>query len=176
MIAEIRRAFGETPHPGDRFLQGSFEGSEPQEVAEAFSGFEAWSEVPARILDGQYTALGFLSEGGFRFFLPAYLVADLQGHLRTADPVFHLTHGLAEDSRSAFVNPRRYGAMTWLEHARMRLSVFAREEAAAVVSYLEYRRKDDEHGIDERAIDAALELFWYDRARTAPSQRALSNG
>jgi hypothetical protein len=175
-IAEIRRAFGNTPHPGDRFLQGSFEGSEPREVAEAFSGFEAWSEVPARILDSHYTALGFLSEGGFRFFLPAYLVADLQGQLRTADPVFHLTHGLAEDSRSAFVNPRRYGAMTWLEHARMRLSVFAREEAAAVVSYLEYRRKDDEHGIDERAIDAALELFWYDRARTAPSQRALSNG
>ena len=57
----------------------------------------------------------------------------------------------------------------------MRLSVFAREEAAAVVSYLEYRREDDQHGIDERAIDAALELFWYERARTAPTQRALSN-
>ena len=130
---------------------------------------------PARILDGHYTALGFLSEGGFRFFLPAYLTADLQGQLRTADPLFHLTHGLAEESRSAFVNPRRYGAITWLEHARMRLSVFAREEAAAVVSYLEYRRERDEHGTDEHAIVAALELFRYERARTAPSQAELSN-
>jgi len=104
--------------------QGSFEGSEPQEIAEAFSGSEAWADVPARILDGHYTAFGFLSEGGFRFFLPAYMVADPQGHLRTAGPVFHLAHGLAGNSRSAFVNPRRYGAMTWLEqrpHASFRL-------------------------------------------------------
>jgi hypothetical protein len=175
VIAEIRRAFGETPHPGDRFLQGSFDGSEPQEVAEAFSGFETWAEVPVQTLDGQYTALGFLAEGGLRFFLPAYLVADLEGHLRTADPVFHLTHGLAEDSRSAFVNPRRYGAMTWFEYARMRLSVFAREEAAAIVGYLEYRRGVDEHGIDEAAIAGALELFWYERARTAPTRRDLAD-
>jgi hypothetical protein len=176
VIAEIGRAFRDTPHSGDRFLQGSFEGSEPREVAEAFSGFEAWSDVPTEILDGHYTALGFLSEGGFRFFLPAYLVADLRGRLRTADPVFHLTHGFAEGSRSAFVNPRRYGAMTWLDYARMRLSVFAREEAAAVVGYLEYRRERDEHGIAEPAIDAALTLFWYERASAAPRQRQLSRG
>jgi hypothetical protein len=175
VIAEIRRAFSETPHPGDRFLQGSFEGREPGEVAEAFSGFEAWQEVPKDTLDRHYTALGFLSEGGFRFFLPAYLVADVEGHLRTADPVFDLTHGFGEDSRSAFVNPRRYGAMTWLDYARMRLSVFAREEAAAVVRYLEYRREDDEDGIFAPAIDSALELFWYERERAAPGQRALSN-
>jgi hypothetical protein len=174
--AEVRRAFRETPHPGDGFLRGSFEGDEPLEVARAFSGFQAWADVPTPILDGHYTALGFLSEGGFRFFLPAYLVADLEGHLRTADPVFHLTHGFAEGSRSAFVNPRRYGAMTWLDHARTRLSVFAREEAAAVVTYLEYRYEAAQHGIIEAAIASALELFWYERARTAPPQQTLSNG
>ena len=38
--------------------------------------------------------------------------------------------------KSAFVNPRRYGAMTWHDHARCLLSVFTREEAQAIVAYL----------------------------------------
>jgi hypothetical protein len=49
--------------------------------------------IPPTVLDGHYEALSFLSEGGFRFFLPAYLVADVRDQLVTADPGFHLTHG-----------------------------------------------------------------------------------
>ena len=42
-------------------------------------------------------SLRAFTEGGFRFFMPAYLVAaDLEGLLRTANPVFHLTHGFSD--------------------------------------------------------------------------------
>ena len=107
-----------------------------------------------RFLMPDYNALSFLSEGGFRYFLPAYLIADLEDRLQTADPVFHLTNGFSDKivkipvgqriyektiGKSAFVNPRRYGAMTWHDHARCRLSVFTREEAGAIVAYLEYK-------------------------------------
>ncbi len=34
-------------------------------------------------------------------------------------------------------NSIRYGAMTWHDHVRCRLSVFTREEAQAIVAYLE---------------------------------------
>jgi hypothetical protein len=101
------------------------------------------------ILDASYTALSFFSEGGFRYFLPAFLIADLEERLQTADPVVHLTNGFSDTvvtlpaglslyrktiGNSAFVNPQRYGAMTWQDHVRRQLSVFTREEAGAIVA------------------------------------------
>ena len=156
-------------------------------MAETFAGVSDWSTLDAAVLDANYTALSYFSEGGFRFFLPAYLTADLRGELRTADPVFHLAggfHDLSVDvpigdevfsrriGKSAFVNPRRYGAMTFEDYARHRLSVFAREESAAIVAYLEYRRAQPD-SVDAESIEAALELFWRHRAATAPEQSDL---
>ncbi|MEO8339497.1 MAG: hypothetical protein ABI604_07210 [Nitrospirota bacterium] len=84
-----------------------------------------------------------MSEGGFRYFLPDYLIADLQDRLQSADPRFHLANGFRDKvvkipagqriyektiAKSAFVNPSRYGAMTSHDHARTQLSVFTREE------------------------------------------------
>jgi hypothetical protein len=188
VIGQIQDAFHETEHPGDAFLQGSLEGCEPAEVTAPFKGIAHWTQVDPAILDPHYTALSFFSEGGFRHFLPAFLVADLLGRLQTADPVFHLTNGFSDKivklparsgvcektiGKSAFVNPRRYGAMTWHDHARAQLSIFTREEAAAIVAYLEYKRGADLHGLNHDEIDAALNRFWHDRAKTAPTQEAL---
>jgi len=75
--------------------------------------------------------------------------------------------------KSAFVNPRRYGAITSYDHARWRLSVFTREEADAIVAYLRFKRDSDPDVIDKAAIDAALESFWLERARTAPPAESL---
>lgn len=188
VIDQIQDAFRETEHPGDAFLQGSQEGCEPAEVTAPFKGIAHWTQVDPAILDPNYTALSFFSEGGFRHFLPAFLVADLLGGLQTADPVFHLTNGFSDKlvklpvgsgvyektiGKSAFVNPRRYGAMTWHDHARSQLSIFTREEAAAIVAYLEYKRGADLHGLNHEEIDAALDGFWHDRAKTAPTHEAL---
>lgn len=110
------------------------------------------------VLDAGYDALSFFSEGGVRYFLPAYLIADLEDQLQTVDPVFHLSNGFFDKiiqlsagqridektiGKSAFVNPQRYGAMIWHDHARCRLSVFTREEAGAIMAYLEYKRDTD---------------------------------
>lgn len=132
VIELIRKAFRDTEHPGDAFLQGSQEGCEPAEVTAPFMGMTHWTQIDPAILDANYTALSFFSEGGFRQFLPAFLIADLEEKLDTADPVFHLTNGFSDRvvklsagsrmhektiGKSAFVNPRRYGAMTWHDHA-----------------------------------------------------------
>ncbi|WP_455245565.1 DUF6714 family protein [Petrachloros mirabilis] len=188
VIEKIQEAFRTTEHPGDGFLQGSHEGCEPAEVTDPFKGVAHWTQVDPAILDPNHTALSFFSEGGFRHFLPAFLIADLQGLLQTADPVFHLTHGFSDKvvkvsagsrvhektiGKSAFVNPRRYGAMTWHDHARCQLSVFTREEAGAIVAYLEYKRDTDQDGINLQEIDAALDGFWRERARLAPTHETL---
>ena len=86
---EIHEAFGNNEYPGDGFLQGSFEGCEPFDEVGPFKGKRDWRTVDPEFLDGHADALSFFSEAGFRFFLPAYLVADLRGRLRTADPLLN---------------------------------------------------------------------------------------
>ncbi len=188
VIEKIEAAFAGNEPPGGRFLQGSFEGCEPYDEVGPFENEEDWRSIDAGFLDGHANALSFFSEAGFRYFLPAYLISDLRGQLQTADPLFHLTHGFSDwttevpagdrtfairHGRSAFINPRRYGAMTSYDYARYRLSVFTREEATAIVAYLEFKRDSDPDGIDREAIDAALQSFWLERAQTAPQTESL---
>ncbi len=98
VIERIQSAFGANSYPGDGFLQGSFQGCEPAEEAGAFMGKRDWRGLDSKMLDEHYNALSFFSEAGFRFFLPAYLIADVREELLTADPLFHLCHGFASVS------------------------------------------------------------------------------
>ena len=186
VLETIRAAFGENDYPGDRYLQGSMEGCEPFEEVGPFQGRVNWQDIEADFLDAHGAALSFFSEAGFRFFLPAYLIADVSGRLMYAEPLFHLTHGFSDGEveaptkvrtfrikfgKSQIVNPRRYGAMTSYDYARYRLSVFTREEAQAIVAYLEFKRQSA--AIEEERIDAALNGFWLERARSAPLANSL---
>ena len=188
VVAQIQAAFAAVPYPGDAFVVGSTEGTEPAEAVAPFIGATDWTTLVPEVLDAYADALSFLSDGAFRFFMPAFLVSDLAGALVSADPLFHLTHGFSEGAvsielqgreftkkigRSALLNPRRFGAMTFYDRARSRLSVFAREEADAIVSYLEHKRAADRSLHD--IIDAALDSFWRDRATQAPTQARLAN-
>jgi hypothetical protein len=188
LINQIRQTFAGTQYPGDGFLQGSFDGCEPFEEIAPFKGKTDRFELDAAFLDAHYTALSFFSEGAFRFFLPAYLIADLNKELDTADPVFHLAHVFQataveipaagrmftrRSGGSVLLNPRRYGAMTFEDYARYRLSVFTREEAVTIVAYLQYNRENDTSGFDTGAIDTALGAFWLHRARKAPLAQSL---
>lgn len=189
IVERIRTAFRATPFPGDDCLQGSFDGTEPYDEVRHFHGRDDWTMLDAPFLDARYCALSFLSEAGFRYYMPAYLIADLQGLLMTADPAFHLTHGFFDASMEqvvggeqfvrrlgpdVLVNPRRYGAMTWADQARHRLSVFAREEAQAIVAYLRCRHASADTEAERRQLDQALDAFWLERAATAPTAAALA--
>jgi hypothetical protein len=189
LIQLIHKAFGGNRYPGDDYLQGSFEGCEPYDEVGAFRGLDDWTRIDADLLDRHNTALSFFSEAGLRFYLPAYLVAGLRDELQTADPLFHLVHGFSDvvvehetpdgtftrrTGRTAFLNPARYGAATWYDHARWRLSVFSREEAGAIVAYLRHRRDSDPYRLQTEQIDAALHLYWLDRAQHAPTAASLA--
>jgi hypothetical protein len=188
VIASIRAGFAGSEYPGDPWLQGSNEGCEPAEEVGPFVGRTRWEDLEPAMLDGHYCALSFFSEAGFRFFLPAYLVADVRDQLLTADPLFHLTGGFHDGSidvqagdrtfvqrfgGSVPLNPLRYGAIRFVDYARFRLSVFTREEAGAIVSYLEYKRDQDSDGTSRAEIDSALDAFWRDRAAHAPTGESL---
>ena len=188
IVRKIFAAFGENEYPGDHFLQGSREGDEPFEEVEPFIGKTSWNTIEASFLDQHGSALSFFSEAGFRFYLPAYLIADVQEQLKIADPLIHLTHGFSDEKvehqiqervfelrtgKTVFVNPRRYGAMTFYDYARYRLSIFTREEAGAIVEYLLYKSDQEELGVVKDRITAALDLFWLGRVEKAPTVEEL---
>jgi hypothetical protein len=70
-IAELESAFASVPRPPDEELlhprcadDNDLKGLYP---------FERWRDVPDDVIEREYAALSFLSAGGFRCFLPAYL-------------------------------------------------------------------------------------------------------
>lgn len=189
VIDAIYEAFGSSEYPGDDYLIGSKEGREPFEVIEPFKGQQDWMALEPKLLDRYYSALNFFSEAGLRFFLPAYLIADLNDELQTADPMFVLTHGFSDVSfkqrietrvfirktgKTVFVNPNRYGAMTFYDYSRYRLSIFNREEARAIVLYLEYKLENDPYDVDKDQIEAAMNSFWLDRLENAPTAESIA--
>ena len=165
--AEIRRAFASVERPGNWALRGSSEGDEPYEVEAAFADKDDWRTLDAAFLDtapdGLASALSFLSDEAFRYFLPAYLIADLRGTLDNVDPVFHLSHGFGDDSRHQPVNPRRYGTRTWFDASSHKMATFTPEEARVIVAYLRWRAEKDD--FDRDTIDQAIRNYWSARTR-----------
>lgn len=161
----IRKAFAGVEYPGDWCLRGSNEGDEPYLLEEEFKGKTDWTIIDPEFLDqapdGYSSALSFFSDGAFRFYLPAYMIADIDGHLKTVDVLFHLTHGLTDRSKTERLNPRRYSSRTWFEARSYRYSVFCGSPAKAIVAYLEYKRETEDFNRDD--IDQAIANFWRSR-------------
>lgn len=145
-----------------------------------------WRTPDAAFLELHPSAPAFFSEAGLRFFLPAYLAADARGELVTADPLFGLIHGFSEmvvdlpgdgvrhrSGGTALLGARRYGAIAWEDASRHRLSVFCREETAAIVAHLAWRGTIGGGDSERARIGVALERFWVPRVRTAPARREL---
>jgi hypothetical protein len=113
--------------------------------------------------DGFGSALSFFSDEAFRFYLPAYLIAELRGQLQSVDPLYHVTRGLADNSKDELINPLRYGCRTWMDHARHKFAVFNNSQARAIAAFIAYRRDTAETDLDRREADQALNNYWLPR-------------
>ena len=167
--AQIREAFAGVEFPGDWCLINSREGTEPMLLEREFKGKDDWKGLDPSFIDqapdGFGTALSFFSDEAFHYYLPAYLLADLDGLLKQADPVFHLTHGLERTSRQEKVNPRRYGERTWFDYARHKFAMFNQSERAAITAYLQHKRSTDAlTGPEKSRIDDAISNYWANGA------------
>lgn len=164
----IRGAFCDVAYPGDECLKGSREGDEPYLLEDEFKGKTDWTILGADFLDqapdGYASALSFFSDEAFRFYLPAYLIADLNNALQSADPTFHLCFGLDDLYGSQPINPRRYGDRTWLAEKQRKFAIFSPSQAAAIVAYLQYKATQDE--FQQPMIEQALQNYWVVPFRT----------
>ena len=96
VIRSVIAAFENNSYPGDDYLLGSRQGCEPYDEVLPFQGQVKWQELTTEFLDQHAGALHFFSEAGLRFFLPAFLVADLRGELQYAEPLFTVTSGFTD--------------------------------------------------------------------------------
>jgi hypothetical protein len=164
---QISAAFATVPPPPVWSLANSREGAEPLLVERDFRDKTDWRVLSPEFLDsapdGYASALSFFSDEALRFYLPAYLIADLRDQLDRADVLFHLTHGLDDETRSKLVNPLRYGNRTWFDAISHRLSIFDAAQAAAIVRYLEHKIDVTELELERRSARQALDNYWLRR-------------
>jgi hypothetical protein len=159
----IRRTFAETTYPGDEALVRS-RGDEPDAVLALFRGKTDWRTLSADYVDragaASPSALSFFSPAAFRFFLPAYLLADIDGALTFTEPAFFLYYGLENTTRDL-----RAHQQTWWEVQQEHFAPLTNKEAAAIVEYLRWKSDQTTSEHDQRAIAEALRNYWESRAR-----------
>jgi hypothetical protein len=83
LIDKIVSAFAEVEYPGDDHLTNSI-GDEPEALIDDFRGKTDWRKLAPEFLnqapDGWGTALAFFSAEALQFYLPAYLIADIESN------------------------------------------------------------------------------------------------
>lgn len=107
-------------------------------------------------LDG---ALSFFSDEAFRFFLPAFLIADIKEELNFNDPSIRLCWALTPQAEGQKI-AKAWGGETMGARARKCFDAFSKEQVHAIVAYLNYKLSKDEYN---PTIRQALESYWLKR-------------
>lgn len=164
LVARIRQAFQAVVYPGDAQLTDSTYGEEPDALINDFRGRDDWTQLDDAFLDqapaGWGSAISFFSGEALRFYLPAYLIADINGALTQSDPAYRLCSFVTpqlQDKKLA----RAFGGGTLGEHAVNELSLFNDEQVAVIVDYLWWKLEQDDYN---PTIEQALENYWLPRA------------
>lgn len=162
LIEQIQNAFSEVVYPGDDKLTNSF-GEEAEALSQDFRDKRHWQELSAAFLnqapDGWGSALSFFSGEALRFYLPAYLIADVEGTLEIGDATSRLctfVTPMMENRKLA----KFYGGGTLGEHARAEFALFSAEQVSAIVAYLWWKLETEG---DNPTIEQALENYWLAR-------------
>ncbi len=150
LCREIAMAFADTPYPGDDQLCGSM-GYDTAEYAVELRGVR-WQSAHPELLAQKSIALILLTAPGFRYFLPAFLWADLlrseTGFPAKADPRNVLIYGL--DTQGDDLGKER-------GYSIRRFADFTRAERIAIIHYLEFQAQDE---YQASKINEALESYW----------------
>ncbi|HKJ16954.1 MAG TPA: DUF6714 family protein [Xanthomonadales bacterium] len=163
LIEKIRKAFADVAIPDEEALTNSF-GDEADALVRDFRDKTSWEELSPGFLnqapEGWGSALSFFSAQALQAFLPAYMIADIEGTLEIGDPTPRLCSfvtPMMQDKKIA----KFYGGGTLGEHARREFSIFSDEQVTAIVAYLWWKLED---GIYNPIVEQALENYWLERA------------
>ncbi len=164
LIPKIELAFSDVTYPGDEDLTDSTYGEEPAALVEDFRGKVNWQDLTAEFLDqapdGWGSALSFFSNNALRFYLPAYLIADIRGQLKTSDPAIRLCMFLTPQGEKQKV-AKIWGGGTMGARAHAEFDSYDRQKVSIIVAYLWW--KLESLGGHDLTIEQALENYWLTR-------------
>ena len=157
LIAEIVAAFegvareeGTTIH--EAIAKDDWKTYEEQQAAKRLDTEERWQDVPEEELMANHSALSFLDEKGFRYYLPAYMVCELANwddpDSNTASCEFRLLHESQRSLRKS--EPASIAAKY----------DFTPAQGEAIAHYLRFAiGEDDEFTTHEATILRAVEKW-----------------
>jgi hypothetical protein len=166
VIAAIERAWHDARRPdkGDILPLNIIGDEEQMGVKRDFQG-KSWSGLDAKFIDqspdGSASALCFMSNEALRYYISAYLIADVRGQLHYSVPFYRLIdgfNGAAYGQRSPDID----------QDAARRWTGLDPKQVDAVVLYLRWKQSNDFEG--DHAT-AALELYWLPRANGVNPER-----
>lgn len=162
LILQIREAFEDCVYPGADNLTSSF-GDEADALIADFAGKTDWRELDSGFLeqapDGWGSALSFFNAAALRFYLPAYLIADVRLELENCDPTVRLCFAVSPQQAQRKL-AAVYGGRTLGEHAREEFSLFNMAQCQAIVDYLWWRIDRDDYN---PMLEQGLEHYWLSR-------------
>jgi hypothetical protein len=160
VIAAIELAWLDARQPEKyNILPSNIIGDEEQMgVKRDFEG-KSWRDLDAKFIDqspdGFASALCFMSNEALRYYISAYLIADLKDQLKQAEPDFRLTDGMDAAAYGCSPSVGNDAIARWrnLDDGKVH----------AIVKYLEYKRSKNDGWADQ--IEASLDSYWYPRSR-----------
>ena len=149
----IKEAFADVPHPGGSLISADHLNrhvdhcDECRTIQDAFRSLH-WEDVPLSLLIREAEAINLLSRLGYRYFLPAYLLAATE-HYESADLISdYLVWGLLPSGDDQ--------VQQWKQRRFLSLSASEKFAYKKVLLFFREQHKED---FDERELDAAIALF-----------------
>ena len=103
-----------------------------------------WNQIPQDDLDRYFSSLTFLDPDGMRFYLPAFLLADLAQRGSNCIDQFDMLTSLIDLS----------------DHSKSQFSHLSLQQRSVVADYLRYVQDQPGNWLYVHRIDYALESFW----------------
>lgn len=155
LIQKINTAFLEREFPGNNQLVNNSYGEEPALVRNHFFGQTNWKLLSPEFIDFD-GALSFFSDEAFRFYIPAFMISDINEQLNFNNPAVRLCWSVTPQSENKKI-AEVYGGGTLGERAKACFNEFSVEEKNAIISYLQWKLVKDENDL---IIAQALKNYW----------------
>ncbi|TGK27547.1 hypothetical protein EHQ12_16160 [Leptospira gomenensis] len=160
LIQQIESAFQQIPHPGDEHLVTNPSDPESQLIARHFAGKRDWRGLGSDFLNEPCGALSFLSDMAFRFYLPAFMIADIQGALEWDDPSVRLCWSHTASGGEQRIG-KVWGGGTIKDRAEDCHRHFDSRQVSAIIAYLLWKLVSNHD--EDLCITEALENYWLKR-------------
>ena len=133
LVSKIQTCFSDESYPGDNDLTVHPLGLD-EVFYESIKG-KKWHELDADFLYYHHDCMGVLTPNGFRYYLPAFLIADLAGDSPIFDSLLYWLCNCPKGGGSPILN---ISGVQWFNE---RLALFSQKQKECIVHYFNFNKE-----------------------------------